>query len=122
MLKQPTLTTERLILRPFNLLDAPAVRRLAGDARIAEMTLNIPHPYEPGMAEAWIDTHVEAFAAGKAATFAIVRRCDEALAGAIGLGIMPEHGRAELGYWVGVRYWQKGYCTEAAREVLRFWL
>ena len=27
--------------------------------------------------------------------------------------------RAELGYWVGVPYWGRGYATEAAREMLR---
>jgi RimJ/RimL family protein N-acetyltransferase len=28
--------------------------------------------------------------------------------------------RAELGYWVGKSYWNHGYCTEAARAVVRF--
>jgi [ribosomal protein S5]-alanine N-acetyltransferase len=48
----PTLQTERLILRPFDLGDAPEVQRLAGDWEIANTTLMVPHPYEDGMAEA----------------------------------------------------------------------
>ncbi|HSL71791.1 MAG TPA: GNAT family protein, partial [Longimicrobiales bacterium] len=40
--------------------------------------------------------------------------------GAVGLRIEQLHRRAELGYWIGVPYWSQGYCTEAARAVLRF--
>ena len=41
----PTLTTERLVLRPFSMEDADAVAALAGARQVAEMTLLIPHPY-----------------------------------------------------------------------------
>lgn len=117
MTERPTLETRRLMLRPFTLLDAPAVKRLAGDRRVADTTLNIPHPYEDGMAEGWISGHQEAYERGDAVTWAIVRRQDEALVGAIGLRIDTTHDRAEMGYWVGVPYWNKGYCTEAGRAV-----
>lgn len=43
--EQPTLQTQRLILRPFTIADAPDVQRLAGAWEIAAMTLTIPHPY-----------------------------------------------------------------------------
>ena len=41
----PTLTTPSLILRPFELSDAPDVQHLAGDWAIADTTLNIPHAH-----------------------------------------------------------------------------
>ena len=47
---QPTLQTQRLFLRPFELPDGEDVRRLAGDRAIADTTLQIPHPNEVGMA------------------------------------------------------------------------
>jgi [ribosomal protein S5]-alanine N-acetyltransferase len=50
----PTLETKRLTLRAFRLDDAAEVQRLAGDRSIADTTLNIPHPYQDGMAQAWI--------------------------------------------------------------------
>jgi len=31
---------------------------------------------------------------------------------------MPERSGPELGYWIGVRYWGKGYATEAARAAI----
>jgi RimJ/RimL family protein N-acetyltransferase len=120
MSKQPALNTERLLLRPFTLQDAPEVRSLAGDRAIADTTLNIPHPYEEGMAEEWIQGHEEAFEKGRQATFAVILRETESLIGAIGLVLNDRFDRADLGYWIAKPRWGKGYCTEAAREVLRY--
>jgi RimJ/RimL family protein N-acetyltransferase len=118
--KQPELVTERLLLRPFALDDAPTVQKLAGDRDIASVTLNIPHPYEDGMAEEWISTHQKEFEEGKSAIFAITLREGEILIGAIGLIINQEHERAGMGYWIGKPYWGNGYCTEAAKAILGY--
>lgn len=120
MQERPTIETERLILRPFTLADAPAVQRLAGERDIASTTLNIPHPYPDGAAEEWIASHPERFAKGEALELAIVSRADNALVGAIGLEINQRHAHAELGYWIGRPYWGQGYCTEAAAAVVRY--
>ena len=116
----PVLETRRLVLRPFALSDARAVQALAGDAAIADTTLRIPHPYEHGMAEDWIGTHERLFESGQQADFAITRRADGELIGAIGLVIDGGSDRAELGYWVGRPHWGQGFCSEAGRAVLTF--
>ena len=116
----PELTTDRLHLRRFELSDAPEVRRLAGDRAIAATTLNIPHPYEEGIAEEWIGKHGPAFEKDEAVSFAITVKQTEALVGAIGLHLVREHDRAELGYWIGEPYWGRGYATEAGRAVLGY--
>jgi len=116
----PLLESDRLLLRGFELTDAADVQRLAGAREIADTTLNIPHPYEDGMAEAWIAMHQPAFEAGTLAPFAITGKSDGALLGAISLKIERDFARAELGYWIGKPYWGAGYCTEAARRVLRY--
>lgn len=118
--RQPTIQTDRLLLRPFRLSDGPDVQRLAGDYAIADTTLNMPHPYEDGVAEDWIATHPEHFASGDSATFAITLRETDDLVGAISLMIDQRHHRAELGYWVGVPHWNRGYTTEAARAILAY--
>jgi ribosomal-protein-alanine N-acetyltransferase len=117
---QPSLRTERLLLRPFTLADASGVQRLAGDRAVADTTLNIPHPYADGMAEAWIATHAAAYADGNFANFAVVLAANGSLVGAIGLAIAAQHQRAELGYWIGKGHWGHGYCTEACRAVIDF--
>jgi len=119
-MRQQRLETTRLILRPFERNDAKDVQRLAGDRAIADTTLNIAHPYEDGMAEAWISTHSSRFEAGELANFAVLFRDSKSLVGAMGLEIIPRFERAELGYWIGKPYWGNGYCTEAGRAVLDY--
>lgn len=117
---QPTIETERLILRPFCLGDAKDVQRLAGEPDIADTTMTIPHPYEDGMAEEWIAGEEVACESGKSITLAIVLRGDESLVGAVGIKLERNHDKAELGYWVGRPYWNCGYATEAARALLAY--
>jgi len=117
----PTLTTRRLILRPFRLEDAKEVQRLAGAYEIARTTLNIPHPSKDGMAESWIQTHQQEFEKGENVVFAITHREQNYLIGATGLSsIKKEFDTAELGYWIGVPYWNNGYGTEAAAAIIKF--
>ncbi|MDZ7319511.1 MAG: GNAT family N-acetyltransferase [candidate division KSB1 bacterium] len=120
MISIPTLRTPRLILRPFTPDDAPVVQHLAGVREVAEMTTNIPYPYEDGIAKEWIATHQPSFENGEAVTFAIVLDQASQLIGAIGLRFQKAHLGAELGYWIGKMYWNQGYCTEAARAVIRY--
>jgi RimJ/RimL family protein N-acetyltransferase len=118
--QMPTLLTERLMLRPFALEDAPAVRALAGDRAIASTTLNIPHPYGEDDARTWIATHARRFAADQEVVLAVTLRDSGEPIGAIGLVIARRHDRAELGYWVGRKHWGRGYASEAARALLDY--
>ncbi|HEX8695123.1 MAG TPA: GNAT family N-acetyltransferase [Longimicrobium sp.] len=115
----PVLKTERLVLRPFQAGDAAVVQRLAGAPEVAMMTQNIPHPYEDGMAEAWIASHGPAWEEGSLLALAITSAHD-GLVGTVSLRLTPAHRRAELGYWVGVPFWNQGYVTEAAAALVDF--
>ena len=119
MLIQETIRTERLILRPFALTDVPQVKALAGDQRIYETTLCIPHPYEDGMAESWIATHQRCFYEGLGVVFAICLASGH-LIGAASLSRDGSFNRAELGYWIGATHWNRGYCTEAAKAIVEY--
>lgn len=114
------LYSDNLILRSFAIDDAKRVRELAGDYDIAKTTLHIPYPYPEDAAEAWIKRTHEAAEKGSLHAFAVVRKFDSELLGAISLGIVPEHKRAELAYWMGKPYWGHGYTSEAASRLLKF--
>lgn len=112
---QAALETERLILRPFTLEDAAEVQRLAGDWEVARITLNVPHPSQNGMAESWIARQAEN---QNTCNFAIVLRASSQLCGCVGLRFDDANATAEMGYWIGVPFWNKGFCTEAASAVV----
>jgi ribosomal-protein-alanine N-acetyltransferase len=114
----PRLETARLVLRPFTVADAPAVQQHCGDRRIADTTLLIPHPYPDGAAETFIASHRPDFAAGTSATLAVTERAGGAVVGAIGLSLDLAQLRGELGYWIAVPCWNRGYATEAGRAVI----
>ena len=121
MAAQPTLQTERLVLRPLAPQDAPVVSRLAGQRQIADTTSAIPHPYSEQQALQWIVGNAELLAQEKIVVFGIQLKREGNLIGTIGLrDIDATHSQAELGYWIAVGCWGKGYATEAARAVVAF--
>jgi RimJ/RimL family protein N-acetyltransferase len=107
----PVLETERLTLRAPRLRDAKAIARLAGDRRVAENTARVPHPYRIDDAEQFI---AAVNRADGEATFVI------ALNGEVigACGVEARDGGAEIGYWLGVPSWGRGYATEAVRAVI----
>ena len=118
-MEQPEIETERLILRRFNSSDARAVKELAGNYNVAKTTLNVPHPYEKGMAELWIERHPEKWNSNTGAIFAITSKELNQLIGTVSL-MDIEGTQAEIGYWIGEPFWGNGYCTEAVNALIQF--
>lgn len=58
-------------MRPFRVEDAAVVQQLAGAVEVYRTTLNVPHPYEDGMAEKWIGSHGAKFHEGRGVTLAM---------------------------------------------------
>ena len=119
-MNQPVLESDRVRLRPFVEEDAARVQSLAGDYAIADTTLNIPHPYEEGMAEQWIGGHRELFEAVTHVIYAVTDKANSELLGTVGLTIERRFNKANLGYWIGKPYWGRGFATEAAGVVVAY--
>lgn len=109
----PVLETERLVLRAPQLEDAKTVAALANDRRIAENAARIPHPYKLADAKDWISG--TGTRPGER-TF-LITLASGAIIGACGLELR-ESPVPELGYWLGVPHWGKGYATEAVRALI----
>lgn len=118
---QTRLTTDRLVLRPLDAQDAPRLVELLNAREIYDTTLEIPVPYTLADAETWIKLASDLNDRSEAVNFSIRLRAQDELIGGIGLrAFVPEHGRAELGYWIGVPYWNHGYMTEAVEAVIDY--
>ncbi|GAB4545607.1 MAG: GNAT family N-acetyltransferase [Phycisphaerales bacterium] len=102
--------TERLDLAPFAHAHAPEVAPLLNDTRVSGTTSNIPHPYTEADARTFADI-IEA-SAGATHAWLLRRRSDGRLVGGNGLHAFRGDS-AELGYWVGLEFWGRGYATEA---------
>ena len=122
MKTSPILHTERLILRSFTPEDAAELQRLINDPDMASTTDEIEYPYEDGTAEEWIQWCYEAFEKSERVNFAVTLRTDGTLIGKVGLTfrIHLPYRDAELGYWIGKPYWNRGYATEAAKAVVAY--
>lgn len=115
-----TITTDRLILRMFSLMDAARVAQLCNNEKISVRTLNLPYPYTAENAETWIKWHKASFDEDKRYEFAVTDKLTGELYGCVGLGNDQRFHHGEIGYWFGEEYWGRGYATEAARAVIEF--
>jgi 8-oxo-dGTP diphosphatase len=113
------LRTERLLLRLFMPGDASALHRLVNDWEVAKTLARVPFPYPQEAAEVWIASTLQLMASGEACHLAITDASDSLL-GAIGLHFSRDGLSAELGYWLGRRFWGQGFAPEAATALCRW--
>jgi RimJ/RimL family protein N-acetyltransferase len=104
-------------LEPIAPRHADDVQRLAAHPDVVATT-NLPEPYPDDGAEQWIAYVRPRHQAGEEFAFAI-RNDEDELVGVTGL-VDVDDTEAELGFWIGKPYWNRGYATAAARRTLRF--
>ncbi|UCF38063.1 MAG: GNAT family N-acetyltransferase [Acidobacteriota bacterium] len=110
----------RVLLRRVRSSDARTIFDLVNDPDVVRWTTRIPHPYPQGGAVRFIRKAQRDWRNGHAFILGIVLKEEGQLAGIISLsGISHRHGCAELGFWLGQRYWGQGLMTEAARGILQ---
>ncbi len=121
------LHTARLTIRPLRAGDAADLHRLVNDWEVAKTLARVPFPYPRELADEWIaSTHAQ-MEAGTAWHLAVVGienagtpEEKEVLVGCVGLTLDAEAKSAELGYWIGRRFWGHGVGPEAAGRMARW--
>lgn len=107
--------TERLLLRPGWLEDAPALARAIGEEAVVRNLATAPWPYGEEEAQAFLSKPLDP----AQPRFLIFARTGGAPRLVGGCGIKPdEEGRPELGYWIARSYWGLGFATEAGRQLV----
>ena len=118
----PVLETERLILRPLELADAPAVQKTFPQWEIVKhlSSASIPWPYPPDGAMTFIrDIALPAMREGVEWTWSLRPRSGpDALIGLIGL---YDKSEANRGFWLAPEWQGKGLMSEAVEVVTDFW-
>ncbi len=113
--------SDRVLLRPLEIEDAKDIQHLAGDFEVARWLEHVPHPYNDGEAEKFINHSSERFRRNEGYAFAVVEREGNRFVGTIDIRLAEmSPGEGEIGYWIGQEYHGKGYATDATRLVLGF--
>jgi len=108
------LTTARLTLRPPRIEDAPRIARLLDNFAIAGNLARVPYPYRLADARAWLRTMSSDSSADE--TNFVLDLPGEGLVGVVGTHLTDN--AAEIGYWLGEPFWNRGLMTEAVRAVI----
>jgi ribosomal-protein-alanine N-acetyltransferase len=115
----PTLETDRLVLRPVTLADAPAIQKYFDNWNIIKrMQVRVPWPYPKNGAEEFLrGTVLPGVESGDCLYWAILAKDgpDEAI-GMIEFRFQDNSG-GNRGFWLAEPFWGRGYMTEAVSAV-----
>jgi len=116
----PILHTPRLILGQLEVSDIPRIVEYADNPNIANNLKALPQPYREKDAISWLHHAREGFDSQRVYIFKLGLKETNEFIGGMGLHLKKEHHKAEVGYWIGEPFWNKGYATEALRAILKF--
>ncbi|MEU5086747.1 GNAT family N-acetyltransferase [Streptomyces sp. NPDC021356] len=117
-----SISTERLVLRPLDEDDVPALAEMMNDEQVAAWT-DVPQPFTEAAARRWIGDHAPAErTAGRGLDLAVTEFLTQRLVGIVQLTKTNWHVRAtELSYVIAPWARGEGYASESARATAQ-WL
>lgn len=122
---EPIVRSERLMLRPPHMNDAPQIAKFLNDPKILRALSNrIPNPYSLSDAE-WFINHVHKSSRATHTHFCIIPIWEGATNHGLPIGLISlDPGpdvfvrTVEMGYWMASSEMGKGYMTEAAKMII----
>ncbi|WP_425439743.1 GNAT family N-acetyltransferase [Planktotalea arctica] len=114
---QPVITTQRLSLRPLQTSDLGLINLHSGDARVAKMTTDIPHPLPPGATEALLKRAADPMRSEDFWAMDASVHGGSELMGLISLTRL-DSAQSEIGYWVAPAFWNAGTASDAVAALI----
>src|SRR5262245_20724424 len=111
-LLEPSIETERLIIRPPGEADRDEIVVELYDFAVTRMLAKVPHPYSLADADAYLSSIRRD---GRQTLQLSITQGGRIIGG---IGISDIDTGCEFGYWLGRAHWGKGYATEAGRGFL----
>jgi RimJ/RimL family protein N-acetyltransferase len=107
------LETERLLIRPFDALDADPMAQIYGDPEVMRhVSLGV---LDRERTTALLEVYRRAQEEHGFSTWAVVEKESGTVVGDVGFGVYAPTGEPELGYTLSSAVWGRGYGLEAAR-------
>ncbi len=114
------LESKRIILRELKKSDAVSIHQNARDKKISKYT-TLPYPYKLKDAEDFIKKTCQSIKRKNAYEMGIEFKEEKQIIGMMGLmNINYKNKNAEIGYWLGKKYWRKGLTKEASNLIIDF--
>src|SRR3990167_6117438 len=111
--------SKRFIVRPYKSGDEKSLQKNINDRNIYKYTLRIPYPYTMKEAKKWISQCIKLKKKKNKKELHFAIDVNGEVIGGLGYIKMEKH-KAEIGYWLGKKYWNKGIMTEAVRLITNF--
>lgn len=112
------LETERLLLREFEVADAPYYYELNQDPEVLRYTGDAPFPTLESAVEFLHNyNHYQQYGYGR---WTVILRETGELIGWCGLKYLQDVDEVDLGYRFFQKHWRKGYATESGKACVRY--
>lgn len=117
IINQMVVETEQFDLRPLRRSDEGLIALYGADERVARMTSNIPHPYPPGAAQAFIARAMADDRTDDVWVMDGTKSGGGEVMGVIALQRM-DRDQSEVGFWVAPIYWNTGLASKAVAALI----
>lgn len=104
-------------IRKYKKGDEESTRKNINDKEICRNLLVIPYPYTPKDAKKWVKSRLKSYKKRNPDEISFVIEIDKKAVGGMGIRKVIKSHKAEIGYWLGRKYWGRGIMTEAVKQL-----
>ncbi|MBI2559124.1 GNAT family N-acetyltransferase [Candidatus Woesearchaeota archaeon] len=111
--------SKKFVIRPYKKGDEILLQRNINDKAVCKYTLRIPYPYTIKEAKDWISRCIKSKNGKNKKEIHFAIDVNGEVIGGMGFIKIEKH-KAEIGYWLGKKYWNRGIMTEAVKLMVNF--